>query len=139
MDGASAITGIIGFSIDVGLKLSHYISGVKHAPESAFALEKEVRSLSHVLEQMKGLLEKEGPRQATVFEASSVLFVTLRGCRDELESLLQQLEGMHRDTFCCGFLYWLKWPLDEDDTTKEVNRLHQYVHTFQMSLSVSEL
>jgi hypothetical protein len=134
---ASAVLSTVGSVITTGSQVCTYVLSVKNAPKSARALETEVAALDLALKKIRRFLEKRDAK--TSYDSTSVLFRSVNGCKDELESLFQQLGQFCSPHRLSRVFHRVTWPLQEADTIKATETLHRYAQIFQLSLSTDSL
>ena len=138
VSAAASITGIVGFAGTAGSLIHTYISSVKHASVDAQALEAEVTVLKFTLGKFGSFLHNQRWPNRELDE-STVLFQTLNGCTDQILSLLHKLRKLHKKHGISRIFQTLKWPLEKEDTMKEIETLHRYTQTFHFLLSIEGL
>jgi len=136
---ASSVISTVGSVITTGYQVYTYVSGVKNASKSARKLEVEAAALDQALRQIRGFLEKREAEKKTSYDRTSVLFRTLNGCNEELQSLLDQLSHFRSPHRLSRIFHRVTWPLNEDDTIKAAEALHRYAQIFQLSLATNSL
>jgi Fungal N-terminal domain of STAND proteins len=137
MDPFSIATGVAGL-LSLVIQLSQitiaYTSSVSGASRSVNELQLELKSLQHVLEQLKSFLERQpnlGP-----FKDTSALLATNSFCQTKLEALLAKLEHLNKGGKIRMLLRALKWPMNEVENREFVIELHRCTQIFGLSLTV---
>lgn len=131
----ASVTGLINFSLDAIILIYKFVTGVKRASGTVLRLQKELGALKSVLVLLDSILKKKQP----ALQQSSALVQAISKCKEELKNVQNTLDGVAKGQRFRKVLHKLKWPLDEDDTLKIVQTLHQYVDVFQLSLTVEGL
>jgi hypothetical protein len=138
MPDPSAIVGLVSACVSLADRLYQYTSSFKDAPKCVADLSAEISAIQTVLKMLRDHLQQES-HKGGAFERTSVLFFAGDGCKKRLESLETKLPLSVSESKLIRFLRRSKWPLDEDDTIKEVEALQRYVQLFNFALTIEGL
>ena len=134
LSGAASVIAVVDIAAKVASLCFQYSVAVKDAKRDIEHLQGKVTDIKNVLEEVRGLLDKEGKPQLST---TRKLLDSLNGCHQQLQELKAQLEpGRGRRAMQRVGLRALKWPFTSKQVDKTVTSLEQYEHTFSLALQV---
>ena len=137
MDGlsvASGVAGLLSLCIQVSIALSEYYTGVANAPKSIRSLQQELITLEHVMKELDNFLRGQNV-QGNSFDRTSVLYSAVGACKDQVSDIFAKLKRSGSGSISRA-VKRLEWPFQEKEVLSTVEKLRQYIQTFQFSLTV---
>jgi len=136
LGAAASVIAVIDMSAKVASLCFQYSVAVKDAKEDIERLEREVKSIKSILEDVKRLLR--GPDSAQL-SASQKLLASLQDCFLQLKEMDARLEpGKARKAMSRVGWRALKWPFKRKDVEKIINNLGRCKQTFSLALQVDQ-
>jgi len=136
LGAAASIIAVIELSAKVASLCFQYSVAVKHAEKDITRLQKEVKNLTDVLEEVQELLDSSG---GASLSTSQKLLEALNDCSSQLQKLDKRLQPdkIHK---AMGRLRIraLKWPLESKEVDKIITRLERFKQAFSLALQVDQ-
>lgn len=138
MDGLSGAANVIAV-IDISAKIVslclQYSKAVKDAKDDIERVQRKISDITHILEQIKQLLDIQDKTRLS----TTRLFSSLAKCLKELENLQLKLEPEKgRKTMSRIGFRALKWPFTSKHVDRIVVNLEGYEQTFSLALQVDQ-
>jgi benzoyl-CoA reductase/2-hydroxyglutaryl-CoA dehydratase subunit BcrC/BadD/HgdB len=133
---AAGVAAAIELAAKIGSACGQYLVAVKHAAKDINRLQKEVKELQGVLEQVNRLLD--GP-DATRLAASRAIRDGIETCKSELQALNQKLSpSKTRKLMSRVNIQALKWPFQTADVDKILHQLERCKQSISLALQVDQ-
>jgi Fungal N-terminal domain of STAND proteins len=130
---AANVAGLVSLTIEVSQLLADYLVSVKNASVNVKALNEEYVTLQHVLMQLSAFLRSDNAK-SNLFQGTSVLRLTIESCQGNVQGIATKLKtSKHKMTRA---LEKLRWPFEEKEISKHIDRIRKHVAIFQFSLTV---
>jgi hypothetical protein len=133
---AANVIAVIELSAKVASACLEYSHAVKHAAKDIDQLQREVKSLQALLQNVEQLLD--GPNGARL-SASLGLSKEIDGCRSELTALDQRLNSSKsRKAMSRVGIRALKWPFESKAVYEIIDRLERRKQSVSLALHIDQ-
>lgn len=117
----------------------NYRKGVKNAPEGAAKIIHDLTDLSHILENLLQLVEKENATTSTTRLTSLKGLVSSGGSLESCQKTLERLKAkLQPENGWRAVKQSLTWPLKQDYIKQTLNEISAAKATFALALTVDQ-